>query len=213
MFHLARVFPALLVVEAASSSPCFAEEAACEMRKLKHHEQKLLKKVDFYNWKSDSNIREVKILRRYRIQDREDYTKYNKLCGLITNLTARLRKMKGSDEERIRMTEMVLEKLYGMGVIPSKQSLEEVHKLSASSFCRRRLAVVVVRMKFCENLKQAVTFIEQGHFRVGPDVATNPALHVTREMEDHITWAEGSSIKRKVQNFKDQLDDYSLLGN
>lgn len=183
------------------------------MRKLKYHEQKLLKKVDFYNWKSDANIRENKILRRYRIQDREDYTKYNKLCGLITKTTAKLRKMKSSDEDRIRMTEILLEKLYGMGVIPSKQSLEEVYKLSASSFCRRRLAVVVVRMKFCENLKQAVGFIEQGHFRMGPDLVTNPAIHVTREMEDHITWSEGSAIKRKVQNFKDQLDDYSLLGN
>ena len=33
-------------------------------RKLKYHEQKLLKKVDFLNWKADGNLREVKILRR-----------------------------------------------------------------------------------------------------------------------------------------------------
>jgi hypothetical protein len=31
--------------------------------------------VDFLQWKSDANIREVKILRRYHIQDREDYVK------------------------------------------------------------------------------------------------------------------------------------------
>lgn len=31
--------------------------------------------VDFLQWKSDANIREVKILRRYYIQDREDYVK------------------------------------------------------------------------------------------------------------------------------------------
>jgi len=45
------------------------------MRQLRHHEQKLLKKVDFLQWKSDQNIREIKILRRYHIQDREDYVK------------------------------------------------------------------------------------------------------------------------------------------
>jgi len=45
------------------------------MRQLKHHERKLLKKVDFLQWKSDQNIREVKVLRRYHIQDREDYVK------------------------------------------------------------------------------------------------------------------------------------------
>ena len=45
------------------------------MRQLKYHEQKLLKKVDFLNWKQDKNLREVKILRRYHIQDRQDYHK------------------------------------------------------------------------------------------------------------------------------------------
>jgi hypothetical protein len=45
------------------------------MRQLKYHEKKLLKKVDFLQWKSDDNIREAKILRRYLIQKREDYIK------------------------------------------------------------------------------------------------------------------------------------------
>ena len=51
------------------------------MRKLKHHEQKLLKKVNFLEWKKDAGTREIVVLRRYHIQDREDYSKYNKLVG------------------------------------------------------------------------------------------------------------------------------------
>jgi len=46
------------------------------MRQLAHHEQKLLKKVDFLQWKSTENVREVKIIRRYHLQKREDYIKY-----------------------------------------------------------------------------------------------------------------------------------------
>ena len=46
------------------------------MRKLKFHEKKLLKRVDLYNWKKDKEHREVKIMRRYHIQDRDDYTRY-----------------------------------------------------------------------------------------------------------------------------------------
>lgn len=46
------------------------------MRQLSHHEQKLLKKVDFLQWKSTENVREVKVMRRYHIQKREDYIKY-----------------------------------------------------------------------------------------------------------------------------------------
>lgn len=45
------------------------------VRKLKYHEQKLLKKVDFINWKSsDNNLQESKIMRKYHVQKREDYT-------------------------------------------------------------------------------------------------------------------------------------------
>jgi len=46
------------------------------MRNLKHHEQKLLKKVNFYEWKNENNIHEIKVVRRYHLQDREDYTRW-----------------------------------------------------------------------------------------------------------------------------------------
>ena len=36
------------------------------MRKLKHHEKKLLKKVDFF-WQREGNIREIQVMRRYHI--------------------------------------------------------------------------------------------------------------------------------------------------
>ena len=41
------------------------------MRKLKHHEKKLLRKTDFY----DKELRPAEIMKRYFIQRREDYTK------------------------------------------------------------------------------------------------------------------------------------------
>ena len=44
------------------------------MRELKFHEQKLLKKVDFLKWnKKDASLREIAVLRRYHVQNREDY--------------------------------------------------------------------------------------------------------------------------------------------
>lgn len=44
-------------------------------RKLKFHERKLLKKVDFLDWKNEQNVREGEVIRRYHIQNRDDYTK------------------------------------------------------------------------------------------------------------------------------------------
>lgn len=46
------------------------------VREFKYHEKKLLKKVDFLQWKSVDNLKEVQVMRRYHIQNREDYSKY-----------------------------------------------------------------------------------------------------------------------------------------
>mmetsp|Transcript_9438 Transcript_9438/g.31011 ORF Transcript_9438/g.31011 Transcript_9438/m.31011 type:complete len:183 (-) Transcript_9438:33-581(-) len=182
------------------------------MRKLKYHEKKLLKKVDFLAWKNEHNMREVQIMRRYHIQDRDDYKKYNKMCGMITKMCSMLKKLDSKDQTRIDLTDQLLEKLYNMGVIQRQKSLQEVEKLSTSAFCRRRLSVVMVRLKMSENLREACTFIEQGHVRVGPETVVDPAYSVTRNLEDFVTWVDTSKIKRKVMKYNDKLDDFDLLG-
>jgi len=122
-----------------------------------------------------------------------------------------IKQMDPRDPCRIEMTDMLLDKLYNMGVISTKKSLVRCEKLSVSSFCRRRLATVMTRIKMAERLREAVTYIEQGHVRVGPEVVTDPAFLVTRNMEDFITWVNSSKIKKKVMEYNDALDDYDAM--
>ena len=63
----------------------------------------------------------------------------------------------------------------------------------------------------CHSFFLLCRYIEQGQIRVGPDVVRNPALHVTRDMEDHITWADGSKILRHIHTANEDLDDFDLL--
>ena len=130
---------------------------------------------------------------------------------MITKLVNVLRQMDSRDPDRVELTDGLLEKLYNLGVIPSKKSLALCDKLSVSSFCRRRLSVIMVRLKMAETLREAVTLIEQGHVRVGPETVTDPAFCVTRNLEDFVTWVDTSKIKRKVAAYNDKLDDYDLL--
>lgn len=205
------------------------------MRQLKHHEQKLLKKVkyvifvyatmdiisvgdhvwcflcSFLHYKNEGNLREVQVMRRYHITNRDDYKKYNQICGMVTGIVSTLKKLDAKDSTRIDLTDKILDKLYDMGVISTKKSLVQLEKLSTASFCRRRLAVVMVRLKMAETLREAVTFIEQGHVRVGPDTVTDSAYLVTRSMEDFVTWVDTSKIKRKLLKYNDKLDDFDLL--
>ena len=173
------------------------------MRKLKFHEEKLLKKVDFLNWKKDSSSRENAILRRYHIQDRDDYAKYNKLVGQVTKLIAKLKVLKSNDEYRIAKTDQLVNKLYEMGVVNSRNGLASAEKgATVTTFCRRRLPVVMQRLKMAETVQDAVKYIEQGHVKVGVDSVTDPAFHVSRTMEDHITWTKGSAIAKTVQDYR-----------
>ncbi|OWM84708.1 U3 small nucleolar ribonucleoprotein protein IMP3 [Punica granatum] len=181
------------------------------MRKLKFHEKKLLKKVNFLEWKREGGHREAQVMHRYHVTGRDDYKKYSSLCRMVQKLVSILKQMDPRDPFRIEMTDMLLDKLYNMGVIPTRKSLALCDRLSVSSFCRRRLSTVLVRLKFAEHLKEAITYIEQGHIRVGPETVTDPAFLVTRNMEDFITWVDSSKIKRKVLQYNDKLDDYDAM--
>ena len=183
------------------------------MRQLKHHEKKLLNKVDFFSWKAEAGHREATIVRRYLLQNREDYIKYNKIVGKVTKLCSKLKLLEQTHEKRVKVSELLMAKLYNLGVISNVASLTQIENLTVSSFCRRRLPVVMVRLKMSENLKEATTFIEQGHIRVGPHVVTDPAFLVSRTFEDYVTWVDSSKIKRTIMKYNDKLDDFDLLGN
>lgn len=150
------------------------------VRKLKYHEEKLLKKVDFMNWPVDNNLHEAKVMQKFHIRKREDYTKwvvyhliashldrisngylfclvwfwnsalhrYNKLSRTIRELAKRISEIDAKEPFRTEMSAALLEKLYVLGLIPTKWDLNNAVNISASSFCRRRLPVVMVRSEY-----------------------------------------------------------------
>ncbi|XP_067401012.1 U3 small nucleolar ribonucleoprotein protein IMP3 [Emydura macquarii macquarii] len=182
------------------------------VRKLKFHEQKLLKRLDLVSWEAASgNLAEVRVLRRYRLQRREDYTRYNQLSRAVRELARRIRDLGPAHAAfRARCTAALLEKLYAVGLVSSKESLEQCERVSASAFCRRRLPCLLLRLRMAQGLRDAVTFVEQGHVRVGPEVVTDPACLVTRAMEDFVTWTDSSRIRQKVLDYNQERDDFDL---
>ena len=180
------------------------------MRKLKFHEQKLLKKVNLYSYKNESAHKETSIMRRYHVQGREDYSKYNNICGMITKTVAKLKTLPQDDAHRIEKTQQLLTKMYEMGVISDMTNLSSVEKIPVSAFCRRRLPVVMVKMHLWPTIKRAAELVEQGHISVGIETITDPAFHVNRSMEDHITWVKTSKIKQKVMEYNGDYDDFDV---
>ena len=61
------------------------------MRKLKYHEERLLRKVNFLDWKSTNTKREHLITAKYNLVERDEYVKYNKFSGKVKNSRWHLR--------------------------------------------------------------------------------------------------------------------------
>ena len=57
-----------------------------------------------------STLMRPQVMRRYHIQDRDDYKKYNKIVGMVTKLTSILKQLDSKDTARIEMTDQLLEK-------------------------------------------------------------------------------------------------------
>jgi U3 small nucleolar ribonucleoprotein protein IMP3 len=182
------------------------------VRKLKYHEQKLLRKTDFITYKSDGGHREALVRRRYMIQKPEDYHGYNRLCGTLRQLAHRLSLMPAENATRQRLEKLLLEKLQAVGILKAGLRLSQVeHEVTVSAFARRRLAVVMTRLHMADTVQTSTKMIEQGHVRVGTETVTDPAFLVTRDMEDFVTWSVGSKIKRNIMQYRDKLDDFELL--
>ena len=155
------------------------------VRKLKHHEQKLLRKVDFINYPSDPTHRSAAVIRRYSLSNPADYSSYNRQAGSLRHLAHRLSLLSPESQSRRKHEDLLLEKLNDMGLLGigggGKGKLSDVErKITVSAFCRRRLGVVMTRLRMAETVSAANKFIEQGHVRVGTEVVTDPAFLVTR---------------------------------
>ncbi len=82
------------------------------MRKLKYHEQKLLKKTDFYDWKNVASIKKAEVTRRYRLSSRNDYGHYEKIVGYVTKMCGLVKKLPPNDPFAKEISQQLLEKLY-----------------------------------------------------------------------------------------------------
>eukprot|EP01027_Heterolobosea_sp_BB2_P027471 GEZU01042882.1.p1 GENE.GEZU01042882.1~~GEZU01042882.1.p1 ORF type:complete len:186 (+),score=47.19 GEZU01042882.1:71-628(+) len=184
------------------------------MRVLAYHEKKLLKKVNFMQYKNDRTPEDTKLIQRYRLKDIEELDKYKRLCHKIKKTVGKIMKVEDNSYRQSRL-QIIIDKLYDLGVLRNKKYQNTwglLWNISPEGILRRRLSVVLVRLGMADNLTIAINYIVGGQIRVGPELVTDPAFLVTRAMEDFVTWTDSSKIKRKVQEFNDKLDDFDLLG-
>eukprot|EP01119_Soliformovum_irregulare_P023153 TRINITY_DN8050_c0_g1_i1.p1 TRINITY_DN8050_c0_g1~~TRINITY_DN8050_c0_g1_i1.p1 ORF type:complete len:184 (+),score=26.49 TRINITY_DN8050_c0_g1_i1:53-604(+) len=181
------------------------------MKKPKYHEDKLMRKVNLFHYNSERADRELKTVRDHGLSGREEFKKYDSLGKLIGTLVTKIKELDPKDPFRIKMTDVLLDKLYDMGLIDSKGSLHILKNLKAQDISKRRIAVRMVRLKYASKIEEAVKMLKDGHIRVGPDVIRDPAYLLTRVKEDYLTWVDSSKYKTHIAKYNETLDDFDLL--
>ncbi|KAK6090512.1 hypothetical protein P3W45_000609 [Vairimorpha bombi] len=157
------------------------------MRQLKFHEQKLLKKVNFLEWKNTNTSREHAVIGKYKLKDREEYNKYNRIVGKIRKLSEMLSRLKDNDFTKKSISTKLIKKLYDLGLINNKKLLD-CTKITVSDFCERRLPMIMKKNRMIENFTDSTRFIEHGHVRLGHKIVNEPNIIISRAMEDFINW-------------------------
>jgi len=184
------------------------------IRRLKYHEQKLLKKVDFLDWEGDSvdfKKRVLEAIAIFKLRDQQEYMKYHKIAKEINIALDKVRKLPDDDNFRTFkkvQLELLITKLYQMGVL-NDRNLDYTGKISAEMICRRRISYIMFKEHFAESVNLACLYISHGHVRIGPEVISDPAYLVTRNLEDFISWVDASKIKKTILKFNEELDDYN----
>lgn len=116
---------------------------------------------------------------------REDYHSYNKVCGQVRRLSHLLSRLPPVDPFRAKYESLLLSKLYDMGILDRGAKMSDIEgsdapvvkgfkgkekevdgdgqakregKVTVGAMCRRRLAVVLVRLKMAETVKMVSQF-------------------------------------------------------
>ena len=67
----------------------------------------------------------MQVIRRYHIQDREDYKKYNKICGIVTKLVNVIKRLDPQDPVRVELTDQMLDKCALQGFFALSMGLSD----------------------------------------------------------------------------------------
>lgn len=180
------------------------------MRALKFHEQKLLKKTNFLEWKKTNTTREQMVTSKYLLKSRDEYKRYNLVVGMIKKLAETLSRLSDNDPTKIAVSKKLINLLYDAGLILNKKLVDCVN-VNVSSFCERRLPMVIVKKKMVQTFTHADEFVQHGHVRVGTKIINDTSVIISRCMEEFVSWVDGSKIRRKIDEFEEIQDDYKYV--
>lgn len=135
---------------------------------------------------------ELKLLGAYGLRNKRE------LWRLRTQLS-RLRRMARETQsmdpvERAERERQMITKLYGMGLIGEKSTLDDVLTLRIEDLLERRLQTVVFRREMAKSFFQSRQLVTHGHVSIAGRKVRSPSYWVTVEDEGNIEYTGSSPL-------------------
>ena len=138
----------------------------------------------FKRWDKRRIIEERRLMKLYGLKNKKELWRAQAELRRIRAFARKLLPLSGPEREKGEKE--LLGRLYRLGLLPEKATLDDVLSLTTQDILERRLQTMVWRRGLARTVKQARQFIVHGHVYVGGVRIRSPSYWVRRGEENQI---------------------------
>ncbi len=144
-------------------------------------------------WIKERLLQEIELVGKYGLKNKKELWIAATLARKLRHRARQLLSL--PEEERRKLMEAILERLYEMGLVEKDATLDDVLGLTAADILERRLQTVVYKKGLAKSIYHARQLIVHGHISIGGRRVTSPGYLVRRDEEQLIDYTPGSPFK------------------
>ena len=146
---------------------------------------------------------ELKLLGEYGLRNKREIWRHH---FFLTKYRTLARELLGTaQEERVKVEEPLLRKLFALKIVPENATLDNVLDLKIGDVLERRLQTIVLRHGLSKTAKQARQLITHGHISIKGREVTSPSYVVSADEELSVEYAPTSPFQRVDHPLKREM--------
>jgi small subunit ribosomal protein S4 len=148
-------------------------------------------------WIKERLLKEIQLVGKYGLKNKKELWKAETLARRLRHRARSLLAL--PEDERAKAQQILIEKLYKMGLVDRNASLDDILGVTAEHVLERRLQTIVYKKGLAKTIYQARQLIVHGHIAIGGRRVTSPGYLVSRSEEDLVDYAPDSPFKERPQ--------------
>lgn len=145
----------------------------------------------FKPWDRGLLMEELVLVGEYGLKNKRELRRIATFLRKIRDVARSIYGM--SPEERESVSRELLKRLYNLGILPEKSSVDDVLKLTVRDILERRLQTIVYKKGLAKSIYHSRQMIVHRHIIVGDKIIDRPSYLVSREEEPLVSICPSST--------------------